>query len=770
MTGKNAFRSIFFVLSLSTLIACGGGESSAKTVDLQQQPEPKTQSYSVTVIDGYLSSATVWLDLNDNGSQDIGEPTTVSEEKGKATFILETDIIPKNFSVMVFAQAGVTFDESLNQLVKKDFILASPKGESIITPLTTLVYLKNRELGNIERAKSLIGEKFNLAPQNIFSDFIASRDKEQEMLATDVVRLSLMPESQSELINFTSDSTVLFNNIDEYRKLSVRDEKVIRVIRGINGKLSRDTDLDGVADTDDEDIDGDSVLNKQDAFIYDSKEWEDLDNDGVGNNSDTDIDGDGTLNYDDTTPLLAEFNTIQNPRELKVSELVTGDITQGQWQYFTVESPEDIMLNIYLSNLSDDVDLYVRQAEPPTKFDYQCRSNLSNSKAEKCVERVKEVATYFIGILARQSTSFELIVETEAIVYKKVMLLLHGLASAPGTWDALVNDDSFFNGKCQILTIDNDTLIEGETNKDGISCFNLEFGSFDRGSDFSVTGLDNKFCNSLLGCDGDYTTFNGLGYEVDAAITRIIEKLGPDIEIFMLGHSRGGLAARSYLQNDLLKNRSLVKGLATTGTPHQGSPLGRFYQYMHDNCIPKSIYRQDGSKCEDNWEMIEMLQGIRTFFGYNYSDKYQMDLQAPSINFLSPESLSIQGLNESLQGLNDLIIGQLTYEGTKFGVLSKDAGLSGYDLYAYGTLFSGDHPHPDTLTYVQNGQTRASLQGDGIVPADSQKLSLLLDKEGIVITAKRSQKSANILHIEETKQVTDINWLFERLYPSLGWR
>ena len=39
----------------------------------------------------------------------------------------------------------------------------------------------------------------------------------------------------------------------------------------------------------------------------------------------------------------------------------------------------------------------------------------------------------------------------------------------------------------------------------------------------------------------------------------------------------------------------MIKGFATTGTPHQGSPLGRFYQYMHDNCIPKSVYRQDGS-------------------------------------------------------------------------------------------------------------------------------------------------------------------------------
>jgi pimeloyl-ACP methyl ester carboxylesterase len=531
--------------------------------------------------------------------------------------------------------------------------------------------------------------------------------------------------------------------------------------------LSRDTDIDGIADTDDLDIDGDDVLNENDAFIYNPNEWEDLDGDGVGNNSDTDIDGDGILNDNDDNPLTAEFNTIKNPGEMTIDEKISGVINLDEWQYFTVESPADVMLNISLTGLSDDVDLYVRQGEAPTKFDYQCRSNFANTEAEVCVERAKEVNTYYIGLLARQSANYELMIEATPIVYKKVMLLLHGLASSPSTWNAMINDDSFFNGSCQTLTVAEDALIESQTNSKGVSCFNLEFGAFDRGSDFSVTGLDNKTCNNVLGCDGDYTTFDGLGYEVEAAITRIVEHLGQDIEVFMFGHSRGGLAARSFLQNDLLTNRSLIKGFATTGTPHQGSPLGRFYQYMHDNCIPKSVYRQDGSKCEDNWEVIEMLQGTRTFLGYNYSNKYQMDLQAPSVDFLSPDSTAINNLNENIQSLNNLIIGQLSYEGTAFGVLSKDPG---YDLYDYGTWFAGDHPHPDTLGYIENGQTRTSLLGDGIVPTYSQKLSLLLAKEGITITAQGSQNATNILHVEETSKVSDINWLFERLYPDLGWK
>ncbi len=802
MTDKKSLRSIFTSLFLITLIGCGGGSSSEQTVNTK----PTTQSYSITVIDGYLRSATVWLDLNNDGIQNSGEPSTTTQNNGKATLTLSTDIDPTKYSVLVFAEAGKTFDESLNQLVEKDFVLASPEGETIITPLTTLVYLKSRKTFDKTSATSLISAQLELASQNLYEDFIASGNTEQSVLAADLVRLSLMPESKDIFLELIKDSLPTFDALSEYMSLKNRDGRPIHVIRDTTGKLAGDTDLDGIADTDDQDIDNDNVLNDQDSFPYNAEEWEDLDNDSIGNNSDEDIDGDGfeneldifpfdpnewmdldndgngnnsdpdidgdgIPNNEDENPYLAEFNTIKNPGLLQVSEVVEGNITQDQWQYFSIESQADVMLNITLSNLSGDVDLYVRKEGLPTKFEYQCRSNLSSNQTEKCLERVKEVTTYYIAIFAREDSSFQLLTSTEAIIYKKAMLLLHGLASSPGTWNAMISDDSFFNGKCQTLTIDTAPLDEPVVNNDGISCFNLEFGAFDRDSDFSAIGLDNKVCNSILGCDGDYTTFEGLGYEVEVAITRIIEHLGQDTEIFMLGHSRGGLAARAYLQNDQLTNKSFIKGFATTGTPHQGSPLGRFYQYMEENCIPKSVYRQDDSKCEDNWEVMEMLNGTRTFFGFNYSKKYQMDLQVPSIDFLSPESSSIQSLNNNLSNLDELIIGQLVYEGTTFGILSKDAGLSDfYDLYAYGTWFAGDHPHPDTLRFIENDQTRASFIGDGIVPSYSQKLNLLLDQEGIVVTKQRTQNTTNILHTEETSQVSDINWLFEGLYQNLGWR
>jgi hypothetical protein len=224
MTNKSCIRSIFLIFSMCTLVACGGGGENTPEAAPTPPPQPSTQSYSVTVIDGYLRSATVWLDINNNGIQDTDEPTAETKEKGKATLTLAADINPQNYSVLVYAKAGVAFDESLNQYVEKDFLLASPKGEVIITPFTTLVYLKEREVGDIDNAKSLVGAQLGLSTSHLYQDFIAIGDKKQEALATDLVRLSLMPSSTENFINLLSDSEIYFSEVAKYIELSTYND------------------------------------------------------------------------------------------------------------------------------------------------------------------------------------------------------------------------------------------------------------------------------------------------------------------------------------------------------------------------------------------------------------------------------------------------------------------------------------------------------------------------------------------------------------------
>lgn len=70
-----------------------------------------------------------------------------------------------------------------------------------------------------------------------------------------------------------------------------------------NINIIQDSDHDGIPNSTDPDMDGDNILNENDAFPLDPKEWLDTDGDGIGNNADTDDDNDGVPDTSDQMPL-----------------------------------------------------------------------------------------------------------------------------------------------------------------------------------------------------------------------------------------------------------------------------------------------------------------------------------------------------------------------------------------------------------------------------------------------------------------------------------
>ncbi len=718
--------------SILFLTACGGGgslsdEEPTKTLT---PPVVPNSNYTITAIDGYLQNATAWLDLTD-GVYNSTHPSALTDANGKAVLSIPSSISAANFPVIVEAKKTVTFDKGLNKRVVNDFTLAAPAGETIVTPYSTIVYLKMKSGHSKTTALNELSTQLKVPKNEILTDFIAANNSRMTLIAADLVRLDILPSSPTQLAEFSNDPKVLFSEVTSYASFQSDVNEFRTVVRNLSNKIDLDTDVDGVADSDDPDIDGDGITNDQDTYPY-----------------------------------IFDRNTTNSPGELVLSVPQIETLLANQWHYYKLDTPEDILLNVTLSELNGDIDLYIKQGSLPTKFDYDCRSNNSFSSDENCLQRLQEGQIHYIAVVASDDSSYRLEAALNEIKVNKISLLLHGLASDSDTWDDLVNDDSFFSRSCMV--IDADTVINElpQVNNQGLSCFRLNFGSFDRDDNLASQGLDGATCNDVSGCHGDFSTFELLGTEVESAMSKIVDKFGIDTEVVLLGHSRGGLAARSYLQKTDSENKEHVKALVTTGTPHQGSPLGRFYQYMEENCVPKITYEDDGGKCEDSWEVIKMIAGDRWF-----SDKNIMNLRAPSIDFLSPESVAIQNLNTNILSLENIITAQISYGGTAFGILGKDITPRGdYDLYKYQQFLGGDHPHPETLRYIEKGQSRESYVGDGIVPVYSQKLSLLLEQNNRSIDISKVVSANNVIHTEETERVTDLYEVFESLYPLIGWR
>ena len=78
----NAFKAALVVSLVCGVAACGGGSSKDNSGSVVV-PEPvATSLLNGKVIDGYVSGATVWLDINGNGVLNEDEPSTVSTQAG----------------------------------------------------------------------------------------------------------------------------------------------------------------------------------------------------------------------------------------------------------------------------------------------------------------------------------------------------------------------------------------------------------------------------------------------------------------------------------------------------------------------------------------------------------------------------------------------------------------------------------------------------------------------------------------------------------------
>ncbi|SEH08829.1 esterase/lipase family protein [Candidatus Venteria ishoeyi] len=362
------------------------------------------------------------------------------------------------------------------------------------------------------------------------------------------------------------------------------------------------------------------------------------------------------------------------------------------------------------------------------------------------------------------------------ITFKRVtreahaLLLLHGMNSDESTWNTyLTKDERFDITSCSAVfggVLEDPYILSAQTTPPALGCFRVRFGAYDAIS--GRVGLENFSASSPQ--KGDFSSFDTLGDEVAEAVIALQNAYrryyGEQIElkIALLGHSRGGLAARAFLQSDTVDDavKSAIAALLTTGTPHNGSPLGRIYTYLKDSCLSNNTVRlgDDGwfsnDPCFDDWQVVDSLR-YGQCNGISLSED-RLDVRKPTVDDLSDHSTGISGLRANADKLPASIrYGSLRYTGIDLGQLARNyrifdlAGINACDQVssnAQYALLQGSSPSADHLT------------GDGIVPYINQAFPA-----GFA-SYDKMPKYAELYHTKEPKEELHINDGLKALLPD----
>jgi len=178
------------------------------------------QKISGKVIDGYVSGATVWLDLNGNKSKDADEPAAISTQLGNYLLEMTAAQLECAAYATLYVDVPVGAIDEDSGPVTAAYQMARPpqlkplSNEDVlhISPLTSVLYeqilqkLQNQQqgLGSCETLKAnqslrqdisaelqdqirSIVQKHNISAEKIFADFIQNNDKASYDLAQSIV-------------------------------------------------------------------------------------------------------------------------------------------------------------------------------------------------------------------------------------------------------------------------------------------------------------------------------------------------------------------------------------------------------------------------------------------------------------------------------------------------------------------------------------------------------------------------------------------------------
>ena len=211
---KKHSKTLLATLIATSLVGCGSSSSDNET-------SGSTTTLSGKVIDGYISGATVFLDLNFNSKLDTGEPSAVTNAEGRFDLIVNETIskcalyVPTVTHVPVGAidsdYPNTPIEEAYTMVSPPSFAMGTDKDLLNLTPLTSVVWdsvenelasagttlscesmlakeqLRDDITNRLEQQELRVAQRYNITVDELYSDYVKSGDDALHGLAQDLV-------------------------------------------------------------------------------------------------------------------------------------------------------------------------------------------------------------------------------------------------------------------------------------------------------------------------------------------------------------------------------------------------------------------------------------------------------------------------------------------------------------------------------------------------------------------------------------------------------
>ncbi len=158
---KSSMISVATAVVLS-MTGCGGNGSSS------DDGSSSSNNTNGTVADGYIKTATVCFDENNNNKCDVGEPFAMTDDKGYYSLTISAGDRKAHPNASIIVKGGIDIDTYSN--LTGSFKAPVASGNVNITPLITLVAAMVEKGIPTDKAYSKVAKVLDLTPDEIKAD------------------------------------------------------------------------------------------------------------------------------------------------------------------------------------------------------------------------------------------------------------------------------------------------------------------------------------------------------------------------------------------------------------------------------------------------------------------------------------------------------------------------------------------------------------------------------------------------------------------------